>query len=143
MPHDVQPFVNGLVEKVAIYGMGGEDALWQMVCDVVLSYPTSVTTNSVIVIYGTGNGRFNVREIGMHRAKRPFGYYFTKCGNGNCSRKDCPGHIIGELRDPNTIRIQCKACRWKSKTVKIDQQPFFMAVHKFPSLPGLFSLFLG
>ena len=51
MPHDVQPFVNGFVEKVAIHRMGGENALWQMVVNALISYPTTVITNSVVVIY--------------------------------------------------------------------------------------------
>lgn len=153
MPHDVQPFVNGLVENLSICGMGGEDPLWQMVRDTLISYPTTVTTNSVIATYSTGNGSFISREIGMHRAERPLGYNFTKCGNPECGSKDRPGHIMGELRDSNTARIRCKACKWRSKNVKIDQHPFFTPLHPtkapllfyhpFPSPPGLSSTFLG
>lgn len=153
MPHDVQPFVNGLVEKVAIHGMGGENALWQMVVDALISYPTTVITNSVVVIYGTGNGSFIAREIGMHRAERPLGFHFTKCGNPHCGSKDRPGHIMGELNNLTTARVHCKACKWRSKYLKIDQQEFFMPLHKtkapllfyhaFPSPAGLSSVFLG
>lgn len=160
MPHDVQPFVNGLVEKVAMHGMAtlsrdsapAEDPLWQMVCDTLISYPTTVNTNTVIAIYGIGNGSFISREIGMHRPERPLGFHFTKCGNPDCASKDRPGHILGELRDGNTARIRCKACRWKSQPVKINEQPFFTPLHKtkapllfyhaFPSPPGLSSTFL-
>ena len=152
MPHDVQPFVNGLVEKVAIYGMGSDDPLWRTVCDTVISYPTTVRTNSIIAAYTTGKGLFTAREIGMHRAERPLGYHFTTCGTPNCGRNDRPGHIIGELTD-NTARIRCKACKWKSKTVKIgDDHPLIKPLHKtkapllfyhsFPSPVGLSSMFL-
>ena len=30
MPHDVQPFVNGFVERLTIHGMGGDDPLWEV-----------------------------------------------------------------------------------------------------------------
>jgi hypothetical protein len=153
MPHDVQPFVNGLVENVSIHGMGGEDPLWEVVQRTLISYPTTVTTNTVIAIRTAGNGSFISTEIGMHRAERPLGYHFTKCGNPDCQSKDRPGHIWGELKDSNTARIRCRACSWRSKAVKIDQQPFFTRLHKtkapllfyhqFPSPPGLSSMFLG
>jgi hypothetical protein len=153
MPHDVLPFVNGLVERVTIHGMGGEDPLWQMVSDTLISYPTTVTTNTVVALYATGNGSFMAREIGMHRAERPLGYHFDKCGNPQCPSRDRPGHIIGELREFNVARIRCKACRWKSKAVRVDQQRFFTPLsktkapllfyHSFPSPAALSSMFLA
>jgi hypothetical protein len=153
MPHDVHPFVNGIVEKVAIHGMGrGDDPCWEVVKDALISYPTTVTTNSVIAVCSTGDRSFTARAVGMHRAERPLGYHFTKCGNPNCEGKERPGHIIGELKDHNTARIRCKACKWKSKNVKIDGQPFIRPLHStkapllfyhaFPSPSGLPSMFL-
>lgn len=149
MPHDVYPFVNGVVEKMSIQGMGGEDPLWQAVSDAVISHPTTVTTNTVLATYATPDG-FVAREIGMHRAERPLGYHFKTCGNTTCPTSGRPGHIIGELRD-NTARIRCKACLWRSKYVKIDKQNLFTPLHKvkapllfyhdFPSPPGLYTMF--
>lgn len=152
MPHDVQPFVNGLVEKMAVHGMGGQDPLWQVVCETVISYPATVTTNSVIALYAAGNGSLVAREIGMHRAERPLGHHFMSCGSLDCPGKNRPGHIIGEIRD-HAARIRCKACGWRSKWVRIDQQAFFTQLHQtrapllfyhaFPSPTGLSSMFLG
>jgi hypothetical protein len=147
MPHDVQPFVNGLVEKVAIHGIDAE--IWQTVRDTLLAYPSTVTTNTVIAAYATGNG-FVARAIGMHRAERPLGYQFPRCGISDCPGKDRPGHIIGELRE-GSARIRCKACKWKSKIVRLDTQDFFLPLHPtkapllfhhaFPSPPGLSTMF--
>jgi hypothetical protein len=152
MLHDFQPFVNGLVEKVSIHGMGGNDPLWNVVRDTLISYPTTVTTNTFIAAYTTGNGLFTALEIGMHRAERPLGYHFTKCGTPDCASKDRPGHIMGEL-NANSARIRCKACKWKSKHVKIDDRQQFirplhetkaplLSYHAFPSPPGLSSMFM-
>jgi hypothetical protein len=153
MPHDIQPFVNRLVERVSIHGMGGEDPLWQMVSDTLIEYPTTVTTNTLIALYATSDGSFNAREVGMHRAERPLGYHFPKCGDPLCTSGVRQGQIIGELKDCNVARIRCKACKWRSKTVRIDQQPFFTPLHRtkapllfyhsFPSPTGLASIFLG
>jgi hypothetical protein len=151
MPHDVQPFVSGLVEKVAIHGMDGSNPLWEIVRDTLISYPTTVTTNTVIAAF-KHNGVDTAMEIGMHRPERPLGYYFTKCGNSSCKTMDRPGHILGELRD-NTAKIRCTACRWKSKGVKIDEdhqliRPLhktkapLLFYHSFPSPPDLPSMFL-
>jgi hypothetical protein len=152
MPHDVQAFVNGIVENVGILGMDGEEPLWRVVKEMLITYPSTVTTNTVIAAYKSGDGLFTAREIGMHRAERPLGYHFTKCGTPSCKSKDRPGHIIGELKDPNTAKIRCKACKWKSKNVKIDKQQFMVPLHKrrapllfyhaFPSPTGLSSMFL-
>jgi hypothetical protein len=150
MPHDVQPFVNGLVEKVAIHGLANEDP-WQIVRDTLISYPTTVTTNTVIAAFATPDG-FEARQIGMHRAERPLGHHFAKCGTPSCRSSDRPGHIMGELKDSNTARIRCKACKWRSKVVKLDDQSFILPLHRtkapllfhhaFPSPLGLSSMFL-
>ena len=66
MPHDIQPFINGLVKKVGIHGM--DEDIWQTVCDSVIAYPSTVMTNTVIAAYATNSG-FIAREIGMHRAE--------------------------------------------------------------------------
>jgi hypothetical protein len=151
MPHDVQPFVNGLVERLAIHGMDGDDPLWKVVSETLMSFPSTVITNTVIAAYKR-DGIFGAREIGMHRAERPLGLHFTKCGNPNCGSRDRPGHIIGEIKEGRFARIRCKACRWKSKKVKIDGHPFITRLHKtrapllfyhaFPSPAGLNSMFL-
>ena len=151
MPHDVQPFVNSLVERLAIHGMGDDEPQWKAVTETLISFPSTVTTNTVIVAYNTGNRIFTAREIGMHRAERPLGQQFIKCGNPACGNMDRPGHIVGEIRETN-VRIRCKACKWKSKGVKIDDNPFITRLHKtrapllfyhtFPSPAGLNSMFL-
>jgi hypothetical protein len=129
MPHDVQPFINGLVEKVAIHGMSGEDPLWQAVCDAVISYPTVVATNTVIALYTAGNGSFVSRAIGMHRAERPLGHHFIACGKPGCPSRGNPGHMMGEIKD-YSAKIRCRACGWRSKWVRIDEQDVFTPVHK-------------
>lgn len=151
MPHDVQPFVNGLVEKVAIHGI--DEEIWPIVRDTLIDYPCTVTTNTVIAAYATDSG-FVAREIGMHRAERPLGYHFARCGTADCPSRERPGHIIGELQKEMTIaRIRCKACKWKSRNVKLDKQSFFLPVHPtkapllfyhtFPSPTGLSTMFFG
>jgi hypothetical protein len=152
MPHDVQPFVNGLVERLAIHGMGGNDPMWEFVRDALISFPSTVTTNTVIAAYKTGNGTFSAREIGMHRAERPLGQHFIKCGNPACGGKDRPGHIVGEIRNMSVAKIHCKACKWKSRNVRIDDHPLITPLHKtkapllfyhaFPSPAGLSLMFL-
>ena len=152
MPHDVQPFVNALVERLAIHGMGEVDPQWEAVRDTLISFPSTVTSNTVIAAYSSGNGTFTAREVGMHRAERPLGQHIVKCGNPACGSKDRPGHIIGEIRENGTAKVRCKACKWKSKTVKIDDNPFIKRLHKtrapllfyhtFPSPTGLSSMFL-
>lgn len=147
MPHDIQPFVNGLVEKVSIHGM---QDVWETVRDALIAYPTTVTTNTVIAIYRTGT-QFHTCEVGMHRAERPLGYPFGKCGNLECPSKQHLGHIISEHRDLEIVRIRCKACGWKSKWVKLENQDYIKPLHKvkapllfyhdFPSPPGLLSMF--
>jgi hypothetical protein len=149
MPHDVQPFVNGLVEKVAIHGIDGD--IWRIVRDNLIAYPSTVTTNTVIAAYATDSG-FVAREIGMHRAERPLGYHFASCGTADCPSKERPGHILGELRDMTSARIRCKTCKWRSKIVKLENQDFFRPLHAtqapllfhhaFPSPPGLSTMFL-
>jgi hypothetical protein len=148
MPHDVQPFVNGLVEKISIHGM--QEDIWETVRDTLISYPTTVTTNTVIAIYRSGT-QFLAREVGMHRAERPLGYHFSTCGISGCPSKGRPGHIIGELRNQDSARIRCKACLWKSKWVKLDKQNYITPLHTvkapllfyhdFPSPAGLSTLF--
>lgn len=125
MPHHVHPFVNGLVEKITIHGMDGEDPIWQTVRDTVISYPTTLETNTIIAGY-MQQGTFVSREIGMHRGDRPLGYHFKKCGNANCEGKNRPGHIMGESRGPHTYRIRCKACKWKSGAVTINNSHQFI-----------------
>jgi hypothetical protein len=149
MPHDVQPFVNGLVAKVSIHGM---QDVWETVRDALISYPTTVTTNTLIVIYRNGT-QFFAREVGMHRAERPLGYQFGMCGNSDCASKQHPGHIMGEYKDRDSAKIRCKACGWRSKWVKIEDQDYIKPLHKvkapllfyhdFPSPPGLLSMFHG
>ena len=151
MPLDVHPFVNGLVEKVAIQGMAGVDPLWQVVKETLIAYPTTVSTNTVIAAYTVGDGSFVAREVGMHRAERPLGFHFTSCGTPGCESKDRPGHIIGELRESNA-RIRCKACKWRSKNVRVDKQELILPLHEtkapllfyheFPSPARLYSMFL-
>ena len=95
---------------------------------------------------------FTAREISMHRAERPLGLHFIKCGNPACGSRDRPGHIIGEIRDSSSARIRCKACKWKSKNVRLDKNLFITRLHKtkapllfyhtFPSPTGLTSMFL-
>jgi hypothetical protein len=148
MPHDVHPFVNGLLETIAIHGIN-ED-IWPVVRDTIIAYPSTVTTNTVIAAYTTDTG-FVAREVGMHRGDRPLGYHFAKCGTNDCPSQERPGHIIGELREL-TVRIRCKGCKWKSKNVKLENQPFFKPLHstrspllfhhEFPSPPGLSTMFL-
>jgi hypothetical protein len=150
MPHDIYPFVNGLVEKVAIHGI--DEDVWNVVRDCLISHPTTVTTNSVIAAYNVGT-QFTAREIGMHRAERPLGYHFVKCGTARCPSMDRPGHIMGELiKDQTAVKIRCKACKWKSKTVMLANQTFFLPLHQtkapllffhtFPSPSGLSTMFL-
>lgn len=149
MPHDVQPFVNGLVERIAIHGLEDQDP-WKLVEETLISFPTTVTTNNVIAAFATGDG-FKARQIGMHRAERPLGCFFPKCGMVDCKSKERPGHIIGELRDQSRARIRCRCCGWRSKWVKLENQTFISPLHKvkapllffhqFPSPPGLFSMF--
>ncbi|KAF8221747.1 hypothetical protein L208DRAFT_1382120 [Tricholoma matsutake] len=57
--------------------------VWETVHDALIAYPTTVTTNTVITIYRTGT-QFHTCEVGMHRAERPLGYPFGKCGNSEC-----------------------------------------------------------
>lgn len=149
MPHDVQPFVNGLVEKIATNGVQKED-LWKLVEETLISFPTTVTTNTVIVAFATEDG-FVARQIGMHRAERPLGCFFPKCGLVSCKSKDRPGHIIGELRDGSSARIRCKCCGWKSNWVRLESQAYIshlqktraplLFYHAFPSPAGLLSMF--
>jgi hypothetical protein len=146
MPHDVQPFVNGLVEKISIHGM---QDVWETVRDALIAYPTTVTTNTVIAIYGSGP-QFFAREVGMHRAERPLGHQFAKCGQAHCPAKERPGHIIGELNNRDSVRIRCKACGWRSKWVNVDN-PFTPQLHKlkapllyyhdYPAPAGLSNMF--
>ncbi|KAF8221757.1 hypothetical protein L208DRAFT_1529453 [Tricholoma matsutake] len=148
MAHDIQPFVNGLVERVAVHGINVDP--WETVSETLVAFPTSITTNTVIAICKTTSG-FTASQIGMHRAEQPLGYAFTKCGTANCPSQGHPGHIIGELKD-DTVRIQCKTCKWKSKFVKLDSQSFFTWLNKgkapllfrhvFPSPDGLSTMFL-
>lgn len=151
MPHDVQPFVNGLVENVAIFGMGGNDPLWQVVSNTVISFPTTVTTNTVVAIYRAVNGSIISKEIGMHRAERPLGLYIVNCGNPDCTNKNIPGHIMGEL-EKGVARIRCKTCKWKSKKVKVADNSSVITplhttkapllfYHTFPSPAELNSMF--
>ncbi|KAF8230869.1 hypothetical protein L208DRAFT_1378362 [Tricholoma matsutake] len=104
MAHDIQPFVNGLVERVAVHGINGDP--WETVSETLVAFPTSITTNTVIAICKTTSG-FTASQIGIHRAEQPLGYAFTKCGTANCPSKGHPGHMIGELKD-DAVRIQCK-----------------------------------
>jgi hypothetical protein len=148
-PNDVRPFVNSLVEKIAIFGVENQD-LWKVVQETLIAFPMTVKTNTVIAAFATGDG-FMARKIGMHRAERPLGCLFVKCGAANCESKNRPGHIIGELKDQRMAKIRCKSCGWKSKWVKIDNQEIISRLHKtrspllfyheFPSPPGLSSLF--
>ena len=110
MPHDVQPFVSGLVEKVAIHGIYGD--VWQMVHDALIAFPTTVTTNTVIAAYRSGT-QFLAREVGMHRAERPLGCHISNCGRPDCPSKGRPGNIIGEHRSLVEARIRCKSCKWR------------------------------
>lgn len=150
MPHDVHPFVNGLVENVATQGIG-ED-IWVAVRDTLIEHPTTTKTNTVIAAYATDGG-FTAREVGMHRSERPLGYNFARCGNPDCPGKERPGHISGELLNGQSmVRIRCGACSWKSKKVKIQNQSFInplhptlapkLFYHTFPSPPGLATMFL-
>jgi hypothetical protein len=150
MPLDIHPFVNGLVERVATQGMG--DSIWNLVQDSLIAHPTTVLTNTVIAAFLTQTG-FVAREIGMHRGERPLGYHFTQCGRAECPSRQRPGHIMGELMNEQTsARIRCKACKWRSKTVKLASQDFFQPLHPtkapllfhhaFPSPPGLSTMFL-
>ncbi|KAF8219881.1 hypothetical protein L208DRAFT_1382843 [Tricholoma matsutake] len=59
--------------------------VWETVRDALIAYPTTVTMNTVIAIYRTGT-QFHTCEVGMHRAERPLGYPFGKCGNLECPR---------------------------------------------------------
>jgi hypothetical protein len=124
--------------------------VWETVCDTLIAYPSTVTTNTVIAIYRSGL-QFFAREVGMHRAERPLGYQFVKCGKPDCASKGRPGHIIGELRDLDAARIRCKACGWRSKFLKLENQSYITSLHKvkapllfyhdFPSPPGLSTIF--
>ena len=68
MPHDVQPFVCRLTERIAIHRMDGVDSVWGMVRDMLISFPTTVTTNTVIVAYGH-QGSVVVNEVRKHRGE--------------------------------------------------------------------------
>ena len=148
MPHDIQPFINGLVETISIHGM--ED-IRETACHTLIAYPTTVTTNAVIAMYRSSTEYF-AHEVGMHRAERPLNYQFVRCGTANCPSEDRPGNIIGELQDLEAARIRCKACKWKLRFVKLNAQPFIKPLHKtkapllfyreFPSPPGLHAMFL-
>lgn len=149
MPHDVEPFVNGLVQNVGIHGMG-ED-IWDVVRDSVISFPDTVKSNTVIAVIAKDDG-FYAREIGMHRKERPLGYDFTQCGNPVCPSMNRRGHINGELRDLTVARIRCKTCKWKSRSVRVVNHPLIKPLHEtrapllfyhaFPSPAGLSSMFL-
>ena len=64
MPHDIQLFVNGLVEKIATNSVQNED-FWKLVKETHISFPTMVTINTVIVTFATAD-EFVARQIGMH-----------------------------------------------------------------------------
>ena len=153
MPHDVQPFVCRLTERIAIHGMDGVDSVWGMVRDTLISFPTTVTTNTVIAAYRE-QGSVMAKEVGMHRGERPLGYHFKKCGNPSCPSQDRPGHIMGEVRSPHIYRIRCKACKWKSGNVRVDDSnPYIRPLHEtrapllfyhpFPSPAGLTNMFMA
>jgi hypothetical protein len=146
MPHDVQPFVNGLVEKVSINGI---DNIWDMVRETILQFPNTVTTNSVIAVYQEKTGH-TAREVGMHQAHRPLGYTFQLCKMPDCRSAGNPGHIMGEFKD-DAAKIRCTVCGWKSKWLKLENQPYIAQLHKarapllffhnFPSPAGLATMF--
>lgn len=149
MPHDVQPFVNGLVVQIAIHGMGD---IWTAVSNALISYPTAVQHNSLIAIYRSGP-QLLAREVGAHRLERPLGFHFTKCGRRSCLSKDRPGHVVGELNN-SRVRIRCKACSWRSGWMLLEQlekNGHFIPLHKtraplifyhhFPSPAELSALF--
>lgn len=144
MPHDVEPFVNGLAERIATQGMAvttktgehssqGTPNIWATITDVLLAYPTTVDQNSLVVMYRSEeDGEIQSREVGAHRVERPLGFHFTRCGFRGCPSMNASGHIRGDLFQ-DRIQITCKACGGRSgrKTIEdIEKKEYFTRLHR-------------
>ena len=135
LPHDVQPFVNGLVERITTQGMV-EGKVWKTLEDMLVAYPATLRQNSVVALYWKAPGEIGpdvvTQEVGAHRVERPLGYNFKHCGRPLCPAKEVPGHVTGELLD-GRFRITCRACMWKSKwrnLAEVESQLGFKRLNK-------------